>query len=178
MSDFIEKIERVIREKKITKLDIWNIDETKFWIGCGKAQLVVTIDSNKSFHIIDPDNCDYITLVEYISSADETILPMLLVFGVKILYKWCQHNYLEGDIVIGITETSYTNDDTTLEWLQHFIDHIQNKRRGTCLLLIIDSYGSQITLPFYNLTTKNKIVLFRLLPHFTHLTQLLDVGVF
>ena len=35
-----------------------------------------------------------------------------------------------------------------------------------------------MTISFHNLATKNKIVLFRLLPHFTHLTQPLDVGVF
>ena len=35
-----------------------------------------------------------------------------------------------------------------------------------------------MTIPFHNLATENKIVLFRLPPHSTHLTQPLDVGVF
>ena len=35
-----------------------------------------------------------------------------------------------------------------------------------------------MTLPFHNLATENKIVLFRLPPHSTHLTQPLDVWVF
>ena len=35
-----------------------------------------------------------------------------------------------------------------------------------------------MTLLFYNLATKNKIVLFRLPSHSTHLIQLLNVGVF
>ena len=44
----------------------------------------------------------------------------------------------------------------------------QNKRRGAWLLLLmIDGYGSlMMTIPFYNLATVNKIVLFRLPPHF------------
>ena len=37
MSDYFEKIEQVIREKKITELDIWNIDKTGFQIGCGNV---------------------------------------------------------------------------------------------------------------------------------------------
>ena len=115
INDYFEKIERVMREKRIIELDIWNIDETRFQIGCGKAKLVVTMDSNKLFCMIDPDNRDYITSVEYIGSADETIPPMLLVSGVNILYKWCQHNNLEGDNVIGTTETGYANDDIALE---------------------------------------------------------------
>ena len=58
------------------------------------------------------------------------------------------------------------------------MDGIQNKRRGAWLLLIIDGYGSYMTLLFHNLATKNKIVLFHLQPHSTYLTWLLDVGVF
>lgn len=35
-----------------------------------------------------------------------------------------------------------------------------------------------MTIPFHNLATENRIVLFRLQPHSTHLTRPLDVGVF
>ena len=87
MGDYFEKIERVMREKRITKLDVWNMDETSFRIGCGKAQLVVTMDPNKPFCMIDPENRDYIASVEYIGCAGETILPMLLISGVNILHK-------------------------------------------------------------------------------------------
>ena len=80
--------------------------------------------------------------------------------------------------LISITKTGCVNDDTALEWLQHFIDHTRNERRGAWLLLIIDGYGSHMTIPFHNLATENKIVLFRLPPHSSHLTQLLDVGGF
>ena len=125
------------------------MDETGFRIGCGKAQLVVTMDPNKPFRMIDPENRDYITSVECIGSAGETIPPMLLISGVNILHKWCQHNDLDDEIRIGTTETGYSNDDTALEWLQHFIDHTQNKRRGAWLLLIIDGYGSHMTIPFH-----------------------------
>ena len=120
MSDYFEKIERVMRENGITDLDVWNMDETGFRIGCGEAQLVVTMDQNKPLRMIDPKNRDYITSVECIGSAGKTIPPMLLISGVNILHKWCQHNDLDCDIVIGTTETGYANDDTALEWLQHF----------------------------------------------------------
>ena len=143
-----------------------------------KPNWFVTMDANKPLRMIDPENRDYITSVECIGSAGETIPPMLLISGVNILHKWCQHNDLDGDVGIGTTETVYANDDTALEWLQHFIDHTQNKRRGAWLLLIINGYGSHMTIPFHNLATENKIVLFRLPPHSTRLTQPLDVGVF
>lgn len=91
------------------------MDETKFRIGSKKAQLVVTMDPNKSLCMIDSENHDYIISVEYIGSAGEIIPPILLVFRVNILHKQCQHNDLNSDIIIGITETGYINNDITLE---------------------------------------------------------------
>ncbi len=135
------------------------------------------MDPNKPLRIIDRENCDYITSVECIGSAGKTIPPMLLISGVNILHKWSHQNDLDGNIVTSTTETGYANDDTAVEWLQHFIDRTQNKRRGTWLLLTIDGHGSNMTIPFHNLATENKIVLFRLPPYSTHLTQPLDVGV-
>lgn len=88
MSNYFKKIKQVIRKKKINKLDILNIDKTKFWIGYKKAQLVIIINQNKLFFIIDLDNLNYITSVKCIGFADEIILFMLLVSKVNILYKW------------------------------------------------------------------------------------------
>lgn len=74
------------------------------------------MDPTKLLHIIDPKNCDNITLIEYIHSIGETILPMLLISKVNILLKQCQHKNLDRDIVIGITEICYANNNTALEF--------------------------------------------------------------
>ncbi len=73
------------------------------------------MESNKSLCMIDAENRDYIILVQCIDSADETILLILSISKVNILYKWCQHNDLYDNIVIGITETHYANNDISLE---------------------------------------------------------------
>ena len=65
-------------------LDVWNMNETGFRIGCGKAQSVLTMDPNKPLHIIDPENHDCMTSVGFIGSAGETIPPMLLISRVNI----------------------------------------------------------------------------------------------
>ncbi len=70
ISDYFEKIQRVMREKGVAELDVWNMDESGFRIGCGKAQLVVTMDPNKPLRMIDPENRDYITSIECICSAE------------------------------------------------------------------------------------------------------------
>ena len=136
------------------------------------------MDPNKLLYMIDPDNCDYITSIKYIGFLEDIISSRLLIFKISILYKQCQHNDLNGNIVISITETSYINDNVALEQLQHFVDYIKNKRQDTWLLLIIDGYESYMTISFHNLATKNKIVLFYFLPYFTYLIQPLNVRVF
>lgn len=112
MSNYFKKIEWVMREKRITELNLLNINETSFQNSCEKAQLIVTIDVNKLFQMIDPENRNYIISVKYIDSADEIIPPILLISGVGILYKWYRQNDLDGNVVISTIETSYTNNNT------------------------------------------------------------------
>ena len=87
ISDYFENVKWVMREKGITELDVWNMDEMDFRIGCRKAQLVVTMDLNKPLRIIDPDNRDYITSVKCIGSLKKTMPSMLLISRVNILHK-------------------------------------------------------------------------------------------
>lgn len=79
--------------------------------------MIVTIDTNKPFCIIDLENHDYIISVQCISFVGETILPILLISRVNILYKWYQYNNLDDNIVIDIMETGYANNNIALEWL-------------------------------------------------------------
>ena len=60
-------------------------------------------------------NRNYIILVKYISSVGKIISPILLISKVNILYKCCQHNDLDIDIVISTIETGYTNNNNMLK---------------------------------------------------------------
>ena len=63
------------------------MNETDFQVGCGKSQLVVTMDPNKLLCMINFNNCENINSVECIGSLGEFIPLMLLISGVNILYK-------------------------------------------------------------------------------------------
>ncbi len=65
-----------------------------------------------------------------------------------------------------------------MNWLHHFIHHTQNRRSEAWLLLIIDDFDSHSIILFLKLVTINKIILFRLSAHSTHLTQSLNVRIF
>ena len=68
--------------------DIWNMDETGFRVGVGKAHWVITVDPKRSLRLADPDNRESLTSVEAISGGGGHIPPMLIMAGVHILEKW------------------------------------------------------------------------------------------
>ena len=170
---------RTIRiEKGIAEEDVWNIDETGFRAGCGRAHLVITLDPDKPLLLTDPDNREYITSVESISGGGKTIPPMLILCGIYILEKWAEENDLDEDILLATSPTGYSNDELALQWLEHFEIHSRKSQIGVWRLLILDGYGSHLTYKFYEYVQKHCIELFQLPPHSTHLTQPLDVGCF
>lgn len=65
MSNYFEKVEKVIKEKRIIVLNIQNMDKFGFYIKYRKLQLVIIISSNNLFYIINPNNYNIITLVLY-----------------------------------------------------------------------------------------------------------------
>lgn len=65
--------------------------------------------------MINSKNCDYITLVQCIGTANKTILPILLISRVNNLNKYCQQNDLDRNIIISITKTNYINNNGVLK---------------------------------------------------------------
>ena len=158
--------------------DLYNMDETGFRIGCGKANTVVTMESRRKLVITDADNRDYISSIECISAGGFALSFFLICAGVWVLEKWCLENALSNDTAITTSETGYFNDEIAMDWLRHFDTHINARRKGAWRMLVMDGYGSHMTTEFLDYAEAHNIRLFTFPPHTTHLTQPLDVGVF
>ena len=170
---------RAAREARgIVDEDVWNMDETGFRIGYGRAHWVVSGHSRKPLLLTDPDNREYVTSCECISAGGRDIPPMVIIAGVLILEKWAQQNDLNDDVLLTTSPTGYSNDDLAIDWLKHFDKHSRKGQVGAWRMLIMDGYGSYMTYEFFTYAKRNQIELFRLPPHSTHLTQPLDVGCF
>ena len=170
---------KLLRELRgIVDEDTWNMDETGFRIGCGKAHWVISTHSHKPLLMKDPDNRDYITSVESSSGGGRDIPPMIILPGVQIKEKWALENDLDDDILFAVSSTGYSNDDLAIDWLKHFDKHSAKGQIGAWRLLILDGYGSHMTYEFFEYAQSKHIELFRLPAHSTHLTQPLDVGWF
>ena len=87
MTEYFNKLERMMKEKSITAVDVWNMNETDFRIDCGRTQMIITLDPKRPLRMMNSDNRDYITSVKCVSSGGEVIPPMLIISGVNILHK-------------------------------------------------------------------------------------------
>ena len=170
------RLQDTIKEYGITNEDIWNFDETGFNIGIGKDQWIVTREFKKQAWIGMNTNREYATVVEAINSTGQVIKPYIILSAKCILQGWFD-NTEEGSR-IDVSDTGYMNDEIAYKYIQHFHRYTKRQIKGTYRLLLCDGYGSHLTYDFMKFCENQKIIVFFLIPHTSHLVQPLDVGVF
>ncbi len=127
MEEYFETFHKLVEWFGLVPEDMWNIDETGFRIGCGKAQWVITNDTSKALVMPDPDNQEYITSAESINGVGNVISAFLILQGKYMLYKWALHNDLSDETSLATSNSGYSNDRLAMDWLRHF-----NKYSGKC----------------------------------------------
>jgi DDE superfamily endonuclease/Tc5 transposase DNA-binding domain len=175
--EWYRRLENKIKEHGIQPQDIYNMDETGFRIGVGRAHSVITRYRSGRQYLADPDNRDYITSIECIC-ADGTALPSCLVLKGAIIQERFIVDQLDESTLLATSETGYSNDMINIEWIAHFDEHTRLKTIGAFRLLILDGFTSHIEYEFIQFCNTKKIIPFTLPPHTSHLLQPLDVVVF
>jgi hypothetical protein len=129
-------------------------------------------------YISDPDNREIVTSMESISGTGKTTDPMMIMAGLLMKEKHFPKGLNDG-IRLAMSESGYTNDILSFEWLKHF-DMQTRPPNGEWRMLVMDGHGSHLTLEFvaYCYQPDVKISVFLLPAHSTHLLQPLDIGVF
>lgn len=77
---------------------------------------------------------------------------------------------------ISISDNVCTTNKHDLAWLKHFIKHIEGRRAGSYMLLVIDGHESHKSLAFHDLCNENKIITLGMSPHASNVRQPLGVG--
>jgi hypothetical protein len=115
IKEHFARYKRVVEEKGIDVANIYNFDETGFRIGCARGSLVITHATISRVYIPDPDNRETITSVECISAGGFAIQPMLIMSGKTHRHK-AFDNDLNGGILVGLSDSGYSNEILGLEW--------------------------------------------------------------
>ena len=105
-------------ELEVKPENIWNFDESGFRIGCLAGQIVFT-RTDKPVYMADPENRELITSMECINAIGQAIQPMIIMSGVVMKEKHFD-NDLDERVLFAMSESGYTNDVLTFEWLKHF----------------------------------------------------------
>lgn len=168
--------------ERVQPEDIWNMDETGFRIGVGKDQLVIT-RRTRAQYLGTPENRESATAIEAISAGGSYIPAFLILSGQRHMGNWYRTPELEEDTKIILSDSGYSNDEISFQWLQHFEEWTKIRKRGgrtesPIRLLILDGHGSHHTLEFLEYCDTHNIIPFGLPPHLTHLLQPLDMAVF
>ncbi len=135
-------------ENDIKPHDIYNMDETSFCIGTRGKQCIITWNTHQRCMAACSTNREFVTVVECVSANKEVIPPLVILPGKKVMESWVINIDLLDDFSLATSDTGYSNDDLSLEWLKHFDRHSACRQEGEYCLLIMDGYGSHCTIEF------------------------------
>jgi hypothetical protein len=170
------EFKKICDQYGIQPRDIYNFDETGFRIGIGKDQWIITRDPDRQAYLGSSTNRELVTVCETISADGDALPPMIILSGILHQEKW--YTKLPDNYLVGVSETGYSNDELSMDWLKHFDRFSARRCLGAHRLLLLDGYGSHCTKEFIDYCDEHKIIPFCLPPHTSHLLQPLDVVVF
>ncbi len=168
----------VLTKYAIQSNDIWNMNESGFRIEVERDHLVITLIKKRSLRAIDLKVRNLVSDVKMINAEREKIFLMLIVLEINILNKWVQKNDLNDDLLLATTESEYSNDEKTFDWLKHFDFHSWKTQVEAHRLLIMNNYKFHLIYEFLQYVNFHNIVIFTLFSHSTHVTQSLNVRIF
>jgi hypothetical protein len=179
MSEWFEQLESVIDEFDILPENMYNVDETGFSIGTIKSAHVVVNKAEQFQSVIHPGRQEWATIIECISGDGTVVSPFIILKGKNVLQSWIPTSILNEEWKIAANESGWTNNDLGYLWLTEvFEPNTREKAAGRKRLLICDGHESHVSARFVSFCIQHDIELVLLVPHSSHLTQPLDVGVF
>jgi hypothetical protein len=176
---WFQLVENMRAKYGVLDCDFYNFDETGFMMGIISPAMVVTrADRRGRGKAVQPGNREWATAIACVNGEGWDVPPFLVVQGKNHLANWYTEGGLPHDWVIKPTNNGWTNNETGLEWLQHFDKHTAARARGPYRMLVLDGHESHESAEFQEYCKAHNIITLCLPPHSSHLTQPLDVGCF
>ena len=164
--EYFETYKSIVDEFGILPADQWNFDETGYRMGINREDWVITIDVLRRIYSKCPDNRESLTGIECINGVGGNIPPMLILTGIQ-LAPWF-NNDMDDNIAVTTTETGYTNDWISLQWVKHFEKYSAKTQQGAWRLLLIDGHRSHHIYEFLKFCEDHKIKAVGMPPHMYH----------
>ena len=172
---YFDLLEQTLKENDLLSEPslIYNIDETGLPLD-PKHPMVVAKKGQK--HPVSRSTGDkaQVTVLSC-CSASGNVLPPFVIFDRKRLTPELTRNEVPGTLY-GLSSSGWIDSELFSLWFtHHFLPYAPSKRP---ILLLMDGHSSHFSPEVIRLAASDKIILFCLPPHSTHLTQPLDKGCF
>jgi hypothetical protein len=89
---------------------------------CISGEEVIVPRNSTAVYTASPENRKSISIIKTISAAGATI-PSVLILLAKLHMESWDHDSLQGDELLLLSESGYTNEHLAMEYLRHFIQH-------------------------------------------------------
>ncbi len=157
-------------------MHIFNCDESGLQCLSGNSKIVCG-KSNLHPRRITANNEKKTYTILACCNAYGTFLPVHFIHkGARIMSSW--FNGAPVNATFDVSESGWMESEQFYNWFSKvFVSHC-NKMDDEYKLLFLDGHASHISLKLIECAKQNKIILFRLPAHTSHLIQPLDVGVF
>ena len=169
---------KLVQQEKIAQENTYNMDESGFSIGTMESTHTIIDSTLRTKYQAHPGRQEWVSVVECICGDGTNIPPLVIFKGKNVLQSWIPYEVID-DWFFSANTKGWTSNLHGLEWLKRvFEPATRTKANGQYRLLICDGHDSHISGSFIAHCLLNKILLFILPPHTSHLLQPLDVAIF
>ncbi|XP_071942933.1 uncharacterized protein [Antedon mediterranea] len=181
IAGWFEECQRFIAKEKLEEAfadptRLYNVDETGFPLGV-KNERVLAAKGAKDVFQQTSSTRHQITVVGGCNAAGSFIPPLIIFPGVRFGY-----NPLEGapeHSSFAKSKTGWVNSEIFFEYISnHFLPYVKSLNVSFPIVLFVDGHASHINIETAELCVREKIVLYCLPSHSSHLIQPLDVAVY
>ncbi|CDO68229.1 hypothetical protein BN946_scf184870.g3 [Trametes cinnabarina] len=180
---YFDELGDLIDKYKVKPCNMYNMDEKGIQLGGGRSRgrrKGYYDSADRARYQVGSDNLELVTVIECVSADGAALKPGFIFQGSTCELDWWDGPECEG-LKIGLTANGWTDDSQCLKWFKEtFIPQARARAEhdDEPVLLIFDGHGSHVSENLVALAEEFNILLFKLIPHATHMLQPLDVGVF
>lgn len=179
ITNYFNKLEPVLKRNPLFESGqrTFNCDEVgTTTVGAISSKIVAPKGIRQVHQVRTHERGETVTSLIYVC-ANGTFLPPVMLYPRKNTNSGFLKDAYPNTLTLASGKKGYMNDEMMKPAILHFIKYSDSSKENPSLL-ILDNFGSHLTLEVINICKENGVTLFTLPPHTTHRTQPLDVALF
>ena len=146
IKDWFQLVANMRAKYGIHDCDFYNFDETGFMMGVICGNMVVTSSERKGrAKQLQAGNREWATAIECVSAGGFVVPPYLIVQGKHHLASWYTECSLLPTWAIKTSPNGWTDNDTALDWIEHFNRHTRIQMQGVWRMIVLDGHESHVS---------------------------------